>query len=39
MARKIIVGDQEFIVPDNVILVFITPRSHVIFSDPADDLE
>lgn len=29
----------EFIVPDNVILVFITPRSHVIFSDPADDLE
>lgn len=29
----------EFIVPDNVILVFITPRSQVIFSDPSDDLE
>ena len=29
----------HFIVPDNVILVFITPRSQVIFSDPTDDLE
>lgn len=32
-------SNLDFIVPDNVILVFITPRSHVIFSDPADDLE